>query len=618
MTTEYRTDGPAWWRLPSEDDYWGDQERADSVIDCARNLETVQEEVHQQNLWNAQLYSNRELAAFDWGSGALYRASLAPISRLGENLVLQIVDTLVAQVGKNRPKATPITRGASWKLRLQAKRLDKWLYGEFMRNRVYDKGKIAFRDAAIFGFGCIEVCIGDDGCPYLERVFPDEILIDQCEVVATGRIRHLYRRRVLPVEVVSATYGVDIEDLLASAEDGGYLEYRPIGKGWIVVVEAYQLPDGDAPGRHVVAIKGQLLKDDPWTQPWLPYVFYHWQTPLSGFYSPSVVEQALPYQVRLNEINEVIRDAQDLVARPRLLVAEGSRVNPMELDNLLGRVIKFTGIKPEPLTWDAINAELYNERDRVVRTARDQFGLSGMATTAAPPPAARFDSSAAFREFNAIQDDRLADPAQRFERFYLDLAEMMVRMMGAYGKDGETVWYSGGRRSRAETIKWSDIDLDENAYTLQLEASSIFNMTPAAAKDEVERMLVQQIISPEEYRRLLAHPDLENEASVQAAAAEDLDRVIELLEEGKYETPTQEQDLINGVQRVTLAMLNLRKYDDVDPEIELNMLNWLAAARAWLERGTEQDPTMPQPPAMMGPGPAAPMPGAGPALPMVQ
>lgn len=630
--------GCGWWE-DGKDCHLADEEipkaRANSLIDCARNLETIQKEVHEQNLWCAQLYSNRELAAFDWGNGSLYRASLAPMNVTGENLVLSIVDTLVAQVGKNRPKAKPQTRGASWKLRRQARLLDKFLYGEFMRNRVYDLGKQVFRDACIFGFGCVYITM-TNGKLHLERVFPDEIIIDQMEVVACGKPRHIYRRRVLPVDVVAATWDVDIEELEKSALTNDYVEYRAIGKGWIPVVEGWQLALGDKPGKYVAAAPGIILDEEEWKDERPPFIFYHWSVPPAGFYYAGAVEQALPYQIRLNEINEVIRDAQDIMGRPRLLVAEGSRVNPYELTNVVAKIIKYTGIKPEAVTWPAISAELYNERDRCWFQCRQQFGISDMSSGANAPPSARFDSSEAFREFNAIQDDRLSDPAQRYERFYLDLAEGMVRTIKASGEKPKTVWYSGGKRSRMEVIDWANIDLDEDCYVLQLEATSLYDSTPSAVRDSLEKQLAMQLITPEEYRLELAHPDDSAELTVMAAAAADIRRVVELLEEGEYEDPTPVQDLINGVKIVSLALLNLNQYEDDDDEgpsleeIKLNMVNWVVAARGWMERGEEMEgedamgaPIMPSvapggvDPAMMqqGAGPMAmPTPGATPAL----
>lgn len=606
-----------WWEACDSDDEYVQKMRANSLLDQAQALDSAQREVHEQNLWSAQLYSNRELAAFDWGSGQLVKASLAPISRTGENITVRVVDTLVAQIGKNRPKPKPVARGATFSLRQQIKRLDKFLYGEFQRNRLYALSKQAFRDACIFGFGCIKVtCEGeeDNARVAYERVFPDEVLIDQMEIVACGKIRHFYRRRVLPIEVIASTYNLSDEQMALLTDESGsfsYLDYRPVGRGWAVVVEGYQTAAGKSPGRWMVATNNMVLDEGEWEHEWLPYVFFHWQVPVSGFYSPSVVEQVLPYQIRLNEINEVIRDAQDLMGRPRILIAEGSRVNPLEIDNVIGRFIKYTGIKPEAITWPAISAELYNERDRLVRTCLEQFGVSQMAATAQAPAAARFDSSAAFREFNNIQDDRLSDPAQRYEEFHLDIAKATVSVIGASGLKPKTTWYSGWKQSKAEEIDWAELDLDENAFTMTMEATSIFSMSPASARDELEKQLAMGLMTPEQYRLELSDMDTESFYSLQAAAAEDLNRVQELLERGKFENPIPEQDLIGGVQQMTLALLNLGKYDDFPEDIKLNFVNWITLARELAERGTDDSGTMPDDPGAGGAMPPDPMAAAG-------
>ena len=590
-----------WWREAPKDDDADDEyverARASSLMACAQALETAQREVHEQNLWSSQLYSNRELAAFDWGTGQLYKASLAPLTRTGENITVRVVDTLVSQIGKNRPKPKPVARGASFTIRQQIRSLDKFLFGEFQRNHVYAGGKQVFRDACLFGFGImgINVEIGKDEVTgdrvSYERVFPDEILIDQMEVVACGKIKHFYRRRALPIETVAATYNLsdeEAEELTKYGSEGyPYLDYRPVGMGWCVVIEGYQLASGDRPGRRMVATQNCVLDEAEWPYEWLPYVWYHYQVPVSGFYSPGVVEQVLPYQILLNEINEVIRDAQDIMGRPRILVAEGSRINPYEVDNVVGRFIKYTGIKPEAVVWPAMNAEIYNERDRLVRTCLEHFGLSNFATTVTPPPGARFDSSPALREFNSIQDDRLSDPAQRFEEFYLELAKRTVQVIDASGANPKTTWYSGYKHSKAEQIDWKEIGLEMDSYVMSLEATSVYSMTPAAARDELEKQLAMGLITPEQYRLELCDPDQESEYTIQAAAAEDLLRVQELLERGEYENPIPEQDLVNGIQRMTLALLNLSKYDDVDDDIKLGFINWTTEAKAILNKGTE-------------------------------
>lgn len=620
-----------WWRAPTKDEQMGmsDEDvgviRANDLINHSRNLETIQHEVHDQNLWNAQLYSNRELAAFDWGQGALYRASLSPVSRNMENLILQGVDTMVAEVGKNRPKPTPVTRGASWKLRNAAKKLDHFLIGMYKVHRLYELGKAVFRDACIFGLGAIHITTkmvgesngaeggtqsGDSHQMHVERVFPDELLVDQAEVVATGGIRHLYRRRAQPIEIVAAKYNLPVETLRATAEGFDYLDYRPTGDGYIIVVEGWQLPCGRAPGRYFAAARGVELEDKAWNQNYFPFCFYRFQDPLAGFYSSSMVEQGIPYQIRMNEVNEIVRDGQDIMCRPRLLVAEGSRVSVNDLDNTPGKLVKYTGIEPKAVVWPAANPEIYNERERVKREYFAAMGLSRTSSTAELPGAARLDSSRALQEYNSIQDNRLADPAQRFEQWYLDVAHLMLRVLRDSGINPTVTWCSGGRKSRMEVLNWKEVSLDDNEYVLQLEASSIFTLTPAAQRDELERQLANGELQPEEYRRLVAHPDLESEMSIQAAAAEDIDRVIELLEDGKYETPTPIQDLVNGVIRVSLGALQLSRYEDVPSNIPINFANWLAVARGWLEKGATEGQTPPAPQPMPNIAPIQPGQGA--------
>lgn len=616
-----------WWQpAKKKNDPLEEIARAASLIDTVRGLEELQSEVHQQNLWNARLYSNRELAAFDWGQGNWTRRALSPVSSLGENLILQVVDTLVCQVGKNRPKITPVTHDGSFKLKKAATRLDRWLYGEFVRNKVYVKAKRVFRDACIYGFGALLVHHNGKRIE-IERVFPDEVVLDNEEIARCGGdIRHVYRRRVLPIATVASMFDVDVKYLRAAREQAiEYTSYRSPAEGYIVLCEAWRAAVDGEDGCYVAACNGKILEERRWEYDWLPWVFFQYQEPQAGFYCPGAVEIALHYQVHLNEINEVIRDAQELMSRPRLLVAEGSRVNPHEIDNMVARIIKYAGIKPEAVLWPAIPVELYNERDRVVRTCFEQFGLGQLVTQAKLPGQARLDSSAALREATALTDDRLSDLAQRFEEMFLALGETMVRVMRACGEGGayKTVWYTGGRKARREVIDWAEIDLDENAYTLTLEASSVFSMTPAARRDTLEEWLASQKITPEEYRRLLAHPDFEGETSIQAMAAEDIDRVIELLEDGKYEPPTEEQDLVQGVQRVTLALLRIRKYEEYEAgelvDVESNMIKWLSMARAILEKGTQTPPQAPAlgpqdvmgaQPMQMPPAPAAPMPMA--------
>lgn len=604
-----------WWKAPTDaDDEQEQLGRARSLYDTVRGLEDTQRQAHEQHLWNARLYSNRELVNFDWGHSGYSVGSLAPVSLLGENLVLSVVDTIVSIIGRSRVKPTPTPRGASYKTYRNARKLDKWLYGEFTRLKIYRMLLQVLLDGLVFGFGAYRADV-KDGKLAVRRVFPDDLIIDQAESASSYGIRHVYERRCRPVEEVEFEYGLEPGTLRGGQAWQGY---RKPGRGWIVVVEGYRMGPG---GRHVVCTDQHILVDEPWERKDTPYRWFHPNESLGGFYGPSVVERVLPYQVRLNEINEVIRDAQDLMARPRILVAEGSRVNPADIDNLVGRIIKYTGIKPEALTWDAVSGELYGERDHQVAACREQFGLSSLVMSGKLPGQARLDSSAALQEATDISNDRLGTMLQRWEEFHLDVGEHLVIEMRESGQDAVSVMRSGGKY-RAESIRWSEIDLDRDAYVMTLEASSIFSMSPAARRDKVDTWFAQGKITMDQMWQLEQNPDLESFVSEYAASKRSILKAIEDMEDGKRVVPDPMQDLVTGVKCVNDAYLRLRDdFEDVPTAVLENFVRWVALARSIMMQGTKtpdnqglgrEPQTAPPPPPMtgaMGPGIATMGPG---------
>lgn len=580
--------------------------------DCfaaCRAIEQNQSEYSQMLLDNARLFVNRELATgFDWGWGALGRVSMMPITRLSENLVLSVGETCVSQVGKNKVKATPTTRGAAFKVRRAAKKLDKFLYGEFRRMDAWDLAKDAFRDSFWAGVGTLHgywTKEKGEGRLHLERVFPDEIVVDQMECAFTCKPKTVYRRRVMPAAELAARfpgYDKDGDQPKYIAADGFT---RHPAQGYVVVVEAYRLGCHGLPGRHTIGTENQTLEDEVWDQAWFPFVFYHWQKPLSGFYPPSGVEQVIPYQLDLNRVNLVIRDGQDLMVRPRLWVPPGSKVTLGQVDNRIGKIL-VSAVEPKPMIWPGAGPELYSERDRIVRTCFEYFGLTQLSSQGKLPAGARLDSSEALREYNAIEDQRFADPAQRYEKFQLEIAHLLMNLAeDAHSKGAKltSTWVMG---RRAEAVEWGDIDYDRDRYVFSLEASSTMNETPAAKKDQVRELTELGVIGPEQAKMLLGHPDVDREISLLAAAAEDIDRVINILEGGGWEMPTELQDLVGGCQRMQMHYLHLMsEYDDVPPEVLQSFMDWISMAQGILEEGARRRDTS---------GDAMPA-GAAPALP---
>lgn len=576
------------WSEPGDGSEYDNRVRASSLIEDMRNLETINRAVHQRNHLNYQLYSNRSLAQFDWGTGYYTRASLESVSSTTDNGIVEVIDGVTAEVGKSRPKAKVICHGASFTDRQNARKLDKFLWGEFCRNKIYELGKSVLLNAEVCDFGVVKVCCEEtkQGSKIkLESIFPDEILINQNEVIATGEVRSVYRRRVLPVEVVADMYDVSEADLKTIPT--AYLDYREVGKGYVVVGEVHRQD-----GRHVVAVDNMLLVDEEWDHCWLPYVFFHYFRPSFGFYSQSLVELILPDQIRLNEINEVIEEAQRLFCSGKLLVAEGSRVTTASLDNAAGRIIKYTGTPPTAVTWPAISPELYNERERTKAGMFAKAGLNQAAAGGALPEQARLDSSAAIRELNSVRNSRLSDVIQRYEQFFMDIATTMVRVLNSEGDGATTVWYPMGNKGIPEKIEWKSINLEDNSYTMMLEPASSFSMTPSAIRDDLENKLLRGEITPTQYQEQLTQYDPDSILTILAASELAISRDMEKLEAGEAILPDRNLDLVNALTRAYALYNVLHTYEESDEltAAKLATINYIESAKSFTNMAAEPSP----------------------------
>lgn len=599
-------------------DEWEDR-RAAALISETAGIENRQKNLHELNLWNATLYTNRQLTGFNWGMEPA-DTDLVPCNLITENLVLSIGDAMLSRANTSPTRVKPTPRGADFRTYLLVKKLDRWLQGMWRDLRVEDVLLEAFLDAYISGMGTLRV----DWDPQerklcLERVFFDNVIVDNTECSNTPIPMTERIRMVVPTVALEERYGVSFsqEEKARSRE---YTDYRQLGDGWMPVVEAWRRKIGDKVGRHTVAAGGKLLVDEAWNHTWVPLVHFHWSRRTTGFYRQGGVELVVPYQIRLNEVNEVIRDAQDLASRMRLLVHTGSNVDVDAVDNVVGRIVRYTGIKPEAVTWPAVNAELYSERERSVRSCFEFFGMSQMSAQAQLPDGVRLDSSAAVREFRVQEDQRFLDLWKRLEWARVEVAETMMNVMTTVGGgDYVTTWQSGGGHIMTE-INWADVaPLTKQHYTWSLEAVSANDQAPGSRTDTLNTWVSQGYMDPQRAGVFDSTPDLEDIQELESAARDDMKRVVELMEDGKYEPPDPTYALIYGTWLVTHNLARLRAYKNVPDKVVAYHQRWLRQALSYTEAPVADAAAAAPPPMAPGNPAVAPLTAPGPAMaPMVQ
>jgi hypothetical protein len=338
-----------------------------------RALEEDQIDIHLQNMLNARLYSNRDLMAFEWDEPIA--ACFRPLNANLENVIQQVCDTLVSRIGSNRPKATIVTRGADFDVYLRGRQLNRFVWGDFEHHDIYSKIRRCFLDSMVYGTAFLKMDI-EDGDIYVERVHPDEIIVDQRECVSNARPMCMYQRKLVSRAWLKQTYGDDggeIDRCIDEAQGHNfqYTSYRTTGDEQIIIIEAIKRPTrpGAGDGKRAICIQNYTFVDESYTDDTFPYIELRFAEAENGFYGRPLVSDLMDYQIRLNDLNRLIQIGQDLMCVPRILLEKGSAMLLSQFDNAIAKILEYRGTKPEALTWDAFNAEIYNERERIKNSA---------------------------------------------------------------------------------------------------------------------------------------------------------------------------------------------------------------------------------------------------------
>jgi len=408
----------------------------------------------------------------------------------------------------------------------------------------------------------------------------DNIIVDNRECLNRQPPRTIRIRQVFPRASIEARWGKKL------GKTERYVNYRRVGDGYEVVVEAWRLPDAEGKGgRHVVACCGVLLVDEPWDEPWFPVEFFHYREQLSGFFSPSGVESLVPYQVRLNELNDAISESQDIRCRPRIMQHANSQIDYSQWDTVAGRFMLYAGEKPEPFVWQTELGELYQERDRVWAKAFSHAGISEMFAHADLAPGVRLDSSAGVREFRNMEDGRHLRLWTRYEDFRLRVAKMHMRVLGRHkGAEAYTVIAPATRlRSMAKRVAFSAFKaLADDQYSWSMEPVPLSQQSPAGRRETLRDWVSRGLMDDAQAHRMLTNPNVELEEDLEMASIDDIYRHIEVMEEGGYEAPTELTNLTYGIKKVAANLHRLRDFEEDDEEAAAQLRDVIEKHVQWI------------------------------------
>lgn len=519
-----------WWLAKSK------KELAEQVLSTVSFLKDQQQWRYRQATTYARLYGNMPLQNyFGTNMTKVGAGQTLPIDRPTMNVVQSCVDTLISRITQQRPRPVFLTDNGDYRMRNMAKQMNSFIQGEFYQMRAYELGSLLLRDAAIWGTGCAKVLRKNDRVALERRVCMD-LLVDENDGIY-GDPRCLYETKLVDRSVLKFE-NPDERGMIDRAEAGfPYQSADMTSSDQIIVAEAWHLPSGpDADdGRHALVCSEGVIFEEPWGKDSFPFVFLHYSPRPMGFWGQGLAEQLMGTQVEINKLLMTISQSINLVGVPRVFVEDGSKVVKAHLNNAIGSIVTYRGTKPQYEVAPCVPQELYAQLQRLVDYAYQQSGISALAAQAQKP--AGLNSGEALRNYDDIQSDRFAALVKRYDQFYIDLAYQDIYEAQEIAEDEGKYTTVYPNKDGTREIDLPKADILENPIIQCFDASSL-PRDPAGRLQKITELMQGGLLSPEEGRRLLDFPDLEQVDKLKNAREErilhDLDAIIA---DGKYNPP---------------------------------------------------------------------------------
>jgi hypothetical protein len=448
-----------------------------------------------------------------------------------------------------------------------------------------------------------------------ERVLPWELLIDTRDArynCPSQIVRHYpVSRRLLsdwiPSRKADIANAKEATSIDLELELGLIPMPSTISKEQVQMFEIWLVAAGpDAPGRHVLVVDGidEPLIDEEYSLEYAPFAIIYWDHPLVGGANHSLADEAAPLEDEINRTLMRLADSARRTSLNVLLYQEGS-VDPDKLDETRDATcIPYEGAVPPAFSQaQPINPSMVQWVELQKSIANDLCGISEMAQTGSREPG--LSSGAAVRAVSAQQSKRFAWLWKQVEAWQLSWARLAVhavRTLADENKDFEAKWPGEGF---LRSIKWADVDLDDDKFVMQIYPVGGDKNTPADRLQRAEELFANGVISLQAYQAVVSgSQDLQAENRQQNVQRELISRYIdqwldatqEQLETGWIDQdngqrlippPIKWLDLGDAVVQVALAYLEAQLNSAPDANCQC-FLDWLEMADSMLQQQAQR------------------------------
>src|SRR6185312_3667044 len=478
------------------------------------------------------------------------------------NLCASVIDTVTAQVAKNKVVPTFITSGAKWGLQKKAEALSKFAEGLFYEQDAHNKVTYQARDAAVWGDGYIYVYRNKEDRVCYKRILPHELTWDLIESLS-GSVRQLHRVYIEDRGILISEYP-DQEALINTCNPASYQDIGGAGTAadLIIISESWHLPSNkDAKdGVYVKSLydMGKVLAKKEYKYDYFPFEDLQYSKRLVGIDGQGACERLMNLQGEINRLMILDQKSRWMSASFKILSHISDKIPQQHFNNEVGPIIKWAGsVPPQYITPSPIDPSNEIKIDSLIAKGYQQEGVSQLAASNVKPMG--INSGTALRTYDTIVEDRQLFFGQRVEGASLGLIKKSIDLTKEIYAEKGTYKVQYASNNFLEEIDWKDINLSMEEYWLKAFPTSELPEEPAAKLQTVQEYAQAGFITPRAARRLLRMPDVEM-ADMLADAAEDLicKSIESVIYDGEEVVPDGEWDLVL-CQDYCLKYLNYAK-----------------------------------------------------------
>ncbi len=544
----------------------------DEIFETVRSIQTNQSLLRKKIQRNLALYGERTQMSF---SNSTYITTDDFNDRMQFNVTQSAIDTIFQKITKNKPRIQFLTEAGSWENEQTAKKLNKFLDGQFYKTNIYNEMPLVFKEAEIAGSGFLKVYRDGEDIK-AEKCFIGEIVVDELEALY-GKTNTMYQVKLMSREVLLEQFP-KFKDKLFFTEQFTYVSGadRSVQNLW--VIEAWRLPtDKDKTnGRHAIVVNNCTLLDEKYKKDYFPFVKLDWKKKTLGYMATSLVDEAYQIQLEITNVSRKMQDSFRLVSVPRTFLERGSDVLKTQLNNQIGSIVWYEGQPPIFQTPQAVDPMLFQYLQFLLQKFYDITGVSVLSSQSQKP--AGLNSGKALREFSDIESERFYKYGEAYETAFIDAAKIMIDYAQDIAKEGGEYSVMAKDNEAFELIKWSDIDLKEDEYVMQPYPTSFFSKTPAGQLQDAIDMIGAGMIDQKTAMRIFDFPDVKAITKYMNAPQEIIHKIMDfMVYKNKYQSPEPFMDLDYGINYATSYYNECRMRNVPDERLEL-VRTWIASA----------------------------------------